>query len=357
MQVCRNDSHNSNHSYNSNRNHIVSQKSFVPHCSVQKWDKTFLDKYTMLRRLPIILLVSLVQLVLVSTLTACGSETPAPTSQPTSQPNAVATATVALAPTPTRPAPTSQPTSPLAAISPLATPKGATPRYTYEVVKVFPHDSSAFTQGLLFNEGILYESTGLNGSSSIRRVDLESGKVLALVPLPETFFGEGIAIVDQKLYQLTWQEQTGFIYDKETFDLQQQFSYPTQGWGITFDGKQLIMSDGTPRLYFWDPATIAQIGAIDVYDERGPVAALNELEYINGEIFANIWQTDQIARIDPTTGIVTGWIDLTGLLPPEDRTPTTDVLNGIAYLPEGNRLFVTGKRWPKLFEIRLLPEN
>lgn len=309
-----------------------------------------------LHRLRIVLLVILAQLFLLSTLTGCGAESPTPTSQPTSQPRPIATATVVVAPTPTRPAPTRQPTSPLAAISPLATPKGATPRYTYEVVKIFPHDPSAFTQGLLFDEGILYESTGLNGYSSIRRVDLESGKVLALVPLPETFFGEGIAIVDQKLYQLTWQEQTGFIYDKETFALQQQFSYPTQGWGITFDGNRLIMSDGTPRLYFWDPETVTQVGAIDVYDENGPVAALNELEYINGEIFANIWQTDQIARIDPITGAVTGWIDLTGLLPPEDRTPAADVLNGIAYLPEGNRLFVTGKRWPKLFEIRLLPE-
>ena len=311
----------------------------------------------LLHRLRIVLLVTLAQLLLVSTLTGCGSETPTPTSQPTSQPTAVPTATVAPTSTPTRPSPTSQPISPLAGISPLATPQGATPRYRYEVVKVFPHDPSAFTQGLLFDQGILYESTGLNGYSSIRRVDLESGKVLALVPLPETFFGEGIAIVDQKLYQLTWQEQTGFIYDKETFALQQQFSYPTQGWGITFDGKNLIMSDGTPRLYFWEPETLTQIGAIDVHDENGPVAALNELEYIHGEIFANIWQTDQIARIDPTTGVVTGWIDLSGLLPPEDRTPTTDVLNGIAYLPEGNRLFVTGKRWPKLFEIRLLAEN
>ena len=310
-----------------------------------------------LHRLRIVLLMILTQLVMVSTLTGCGSESPTPTSQPTSQPTPIATATVAVIPTPTRPAPTSQPTSPLAARSPLATPKGVTPRYTYEVVKIFPHDPSAFTQGLLFDEGILYESTGLNGYSSIRRVDLESGKVLALVPLPETFFGEGIAIVDQKLYQLTWQEQTGFIYDKETFALQQQFSYPTQGWGITFDGSRLIMSDGTSRLYFWEPETVTQVGTMDVYDENGPVAALNELEYINGEIFANIWQTDKIARIDPTTGAVTGWIDLTGLLPPEERTPAADVLNGIAYLPEGNRLFVTGKRWPKLFEIRLLPEK
>jgi glutaminyl-peptide cyclotransferase len=308
----------------------------------------------MLLRRKAILFVSLIQFILMSMLTACGSDPPTPTSAPTSPPVA-ATATIVRAPTPTRPAPASQPTSPLAASSPLATPVGTTPRYTYEVVKVFPHDPSAFTQGLLFDEGILYESTGLNGYSSIRRVDLESGNVLALVPLSENFFGEGIAIVDQKLYQLTWQEQTGFIYDKETFALQQQFSYPTQGWGITFDGKQLIMSDGTPRLYFWEPESLAQVGTLDVYDENGPVAALNELEYIRGEIFANIWQTDRIARIDPTTGAVTGWIDLSGLLPPAERTPNSDVLNGIAYLPEGDRLFVTGKRWPKLFEIRLVP--
>lgn len=245
--------------------------------------------------------------------------------------------------------------TPLAA-SPLAQPAGAAiPRYGYEVVNVYPHDPAAFTQGLLFDNGQLYESTGLYGGSSIRRVDLTSGKVLTMTAISADYFGEGITIVGDKLYQLTWQNQVGFIYNKTTFTPEARFSYPTEGWGMTFDGERIIMSDGTARLYFWDPATLATIGTVDVYDDKGPVVRLNELEYINGEIFANIWQTDLIARIDPATGAVVGWIDLTGLLPAVERMPTTDVLNGIAYLPEGDRFFVTGKNWPKLFEIRLVP--
>jgi glutaminyl-peptide cyclotransferase len=303
--------------------------------------------------------IGLALIGLVSGMTACGAdEEPTPTPQPIVAATTAPTATPIPLPTVGSLLPT--PTSvTIAALSPLPLPASTavTPRYTYKIVKVYPHDPEAFTQGLLFDEGILYESTGLNGFSSIRRVDLESGAVLALVPLPAAFFGEGISIVGDQLYQLTWQEQTGFIYNKETFAVQKHFSYPTEGWGITFDGERLIMSDGTARLYFWDPTTLAQVGAVDVYDENGPVVRLNELEYIHGEIFANIWQTDAIARIDPITGAVVGWIDLTGLLPLEDRTPTTDVLNGIAYLPAGDRLFVTGKKWPKLFEIRLVPQN
>lgn len=292
---------------------------------------------------------------IMSVLAACGAD-PTPTPPP---PTAMVAPTVMLTVTPTLP-PTvvSALPTPVAA-SPLPQPTVAAviPRYTYEVVNVFPHDPGAFTQGLLFDNGQLYESTGLEGYSSIRRVDLQTGEILASKPLTGTYFGEGIAIVGNNLYQLTWQARTGFIYDKTTFVETQQFSYPTEGWGITFDGQRLIMSDGTPRLYFWDPTTLAEVGAIDVHDETGQlIPMLNELEYVKGEIFANIWQTDLIARIDPATGAVTGWVDLSGLLPAAERTSTTDVLNGIAYLPDGDRLFVTGKRWPKLFEIRLLPQ-
>lgn len=308
----------------------------------------------------VVCLIQVLGLLLLLNLSACGSDRPTPT--PTALPIAVPTT-----PAPTQPAAVSHLPTPTALtipqaaqLSPLATAAqtaNAPRRYTYEIVKVFPHDPQAFTQGLLFDEGVLYEGTGLYGRSSIRRVELESGAVLAAVSLPEQFFGEGITIVDDTLYQLTWREQTGFVYDKTTLEPTQQFSYPTEGWGITFDGTRLIMSDGSARLYFWDPVTLTALGTLDVYDDTGPVTQLNELEAIEGEIFANIWQTDRIARIDPNTGAVVGWIDLSGLLPSDDRTPSTDVLNGIAYLPAGKRLFVTGKLWPKLFEIRLIPQE
>ena len=301
-------------------------------------------------------LMSSIALVgIISVLAACGSD---PT--PTPQPIPTATAAPTMAPTLPPTVVSLLPTPTTAAPSPLPQPTAAAviPRYTYEVVNVFPHDPGAFTQGLLFDNGQLYESTGLEGYSSIRRVDLQTGEILASKPLTGTYFGEGIAIVGNNLYQLTWQARTGFIYDKTTFVETQQFSYPTEGWGITFDGQRLIMSDGTPRLYFWDPTTLAEVGSIEVHDEAGQlIPMLNELEYVKGEIFANLWQTDLIARIDPATGAVTGWVDLSGLLPAAERTSTTDVLNGIAYLPDGDRLFVTGKRWPKLFEIRLLPQQ
>lgn len=235
-------------------------------------------------------------------------------------------------------------------------------RYTYEIVATFPHDAGAFTQGLLFDEEILYEGTGLYGESSLRRVDLASGVVLQQILLSPEYFGEGIAIVGDRIFQLTWREQIGFIYDKETFERIGEFNYTTEGWGLTYDGTHLIMSDGTDRLFFLDPATVTvvnqrQVSMVDPTDEiRKPVVRLNELEYINGEIFANIWQTDLIVRISPETGNVTGLIDLTGLLSAEDRTLATDVLNGIAYLPTTDQLFVTGKKWPKLFEIRLIEQ-
>jgi glutamine cyclotransferase len=228
------------------------------------------------------------------------------------------------------------------------------PVYGYRVINVYPHDPGAFTQGLVYEDGFLYEGTGMWGQSSIRRVDLETGQVLHIQPLDTQYFGEGIAIWADHIVQLTWQKNTGFVYDKATFAQLDTFQYPTEGWGITHDGSKLIMSDGTARLHFWDPDTFGEIGYVDVAAAGLPVTRLNELEYIDGLVYANVWQTDRIAIIDPATGAVTAWIDLTGLLPPEDRTPTTDVLNGIAYDAAGGRLFVTGKYWPKLFEIELI---
>ncbi|MEM8530888.1 MAG: glutaminyl-peptide cyclotransferase [Chloroflexota bacterium] len=234
-----------------------------------------------------------------------------------------------------------------------AQPPGTT-QYTYRVLNTYPHNPNAFTQGLIYEQGILYEGTGLYGESSLRRVNLTTGDVLQQHNLGEQYFGEGITIYGNRIIQLTWQENTGFIYNKENFELICTFEYPTEGWGITHDGRQLIMSDGTSTLYFWDPHTLAEIGRITVSDDGVPIDRINELEYIDGEIYANIWLTDEIIRIDPQTGHVVGRIDLTGLLPEEDRTQTTDVLNGIAYDTENDRLFVTGKLWPKLFEIELV---
>jgi glutamine cyclotransferase len=242
---------------------------------------------------------------------------------------------------------------PLAAVPPIATITPTVQFYTYTVVATFPHDPQAFTQGLVFDNGLLYEGTGLNGRSSLRRVDLETGEVLQQVDLASQYFGEGITVFGEKLYQLTWQSQKGFVYDKTTFALREEFAYPTEGWGITHDGQRLIMSDGTNRLRFWEPETLEETGFVDVFDGGSPIARLNELEYIAGEVFANIWQTDRIARIDPESGRVTAWIDLSGLLSPQERA-VADVLNGIAYLADEDRLFVTGKLWPKLFEIRLV---
>jgi glutamine cyclotransferase len=230
-----------------------------------------------------------------------------------------------------------------------------TPLYTYQIVAEYPHDPSAFTQGLQYVDGELYEGTGLYGESTLRRVNLATGQVLEQVDLPDDYFGEGIVVVDDRIYQLTWQSHIGFIYDKESFEQLDDFAYPTEGWGITYDGTHLIMSDGSPTLRRWDPETLAEVDQVDVVDAQGnPVTRLNELEYIDGEVYANIWQTDRIARIDPVTGRVTGWIDLTGLLADEDVTQPVDVLNGIAYDDTLDRLFVTGKLWPKLFEIDLV---
>jgi glutamine cyclotransferase len=228
------------------------------------------------------------------------------------------------------------------------------PVYSYNIVNTYPHDPDAFTQGLVFDDGVLYEGTGLYGQSSLRRVELETGDVLQVRELSDQFFGEGITIFGDRIIQLTWQSNIGFVYDKDRFELLQEFSYSTEGWGITHDGTRLIMSDGTSKLRFLDPQTFEEIGQVEVFDSNGPVTRLNELEYVEGEIYANVWQTDRIARIAPETGRVTGWIDLEGLLDVEDYSGKVDVLNGIAYDGQTDRLFVTGKLWPKLFEIELV---
>ena len=231
----------------------------------------------------------------------------------------------------------------------------ATPVYGYRIIHSYPHDPQAFTQGLVYEAGELYEGTGIRGQSTLRRVALESGLVRQQVALPGQYFGEGITIFGDRIIQLTWQSRVGFVYDKASFKLTQQFSYPTEGWGVTHDGSRLIMSDGTANLYLLEPETFTEIDRIEVRDDQGPVARLNELEYVRGDIYANVWQTDRIARIDLLTGRVAAWIDLTGLLPAADRQQRADVLNGIAYDAEGDRLFVTGKWWPKLFEIKIAP--
>lgn len=230
----------------------------------------------------------------------------------------------------------------------------AAPVFTYKIVNTYPHDQQAFTQGLVFKEGVLYEGTGLNGQSSLRKVKLENGEVLKIHKLPPEFFGEGITVCGDKIIQLTWKSHAGFVYDKDSFKLFKQFSYPTEGWGLTYDGRQLIMSDGTEGLYFLDPETFKELRRIKAHDSKGPVIKLNELEYINGEIFANIWPTDLIVKIDPRTGRVTGWINLEGLSPVNDGQKKK-VLNGIAYDAKSDRLFVTGKLWPALYEIKLVP--
>ena len=228
----------------------------------------------------------------------------------------------------------------------------ATPVYGYRVLAVHPHDPAAFTQGLVYYQGDFYEGTGLRGRSSLRRVALETGRVLQKRDLPDAYFGEGVTLFDDRLYQLTWQSHVGFVYDRASFDLLGTFDYPTEGWGLTHNGRELIMSDGTPTLHFLDPVTLQELRRVTVRDENGPVQRLNELEYIRGDVYANVWLTDRIARIDPATGRVLAWIDLSGLLPPEDR-PGANVLNGIAWDETGHRLFVTGKLWPKLFQIEL----
>ncbi|MDQ6610917.1 MAG: glutaminyl-peptide cyclotransferase [Gemmatimonadota bacterium] len=243
-----------------------------------------------------------------------------------------------------------------AAVVPVATAARA-PTYTYEVVASYPHDTGAYTEGLLWHEGHLFESTGQKGESNIREVDLKTGHVIRQHNIDAKYFGEGIIIFGEKMYELTWQDNVGFIYDWKTFALKSQFTYEGEGWAFTTDGKSLIMSNGSSVIAFRDPATFKVTGAITVTDHGTPVPKLNELEWIKGEIWANVWETDQIARIDPATGHVLGWIDLAGILPAADRRGKEEVLNGIAYDAKNDRIFVTGKYWAKLFEIKVKPRS
>jgi glutaminyl-peptide cyclotransferase len=272
-----------------------------------------------------------------------------------------ATATFAPASTPestTTLAPTrlpATPTPPPPTTAPEPSAIQETPVYGYRIVQTYPHDPEAFTQGLVYEDGILYEGTGLTlGRSSLRKVDLETGDVLQIHNLESEYFGEGISVVGDRIWQLTWQNHVAFLYDKETFEQLDTVQYPMEGWGLTYDGARLIMSDGTATLYFRDPETFEEIGHVQVHDDQGPIARLNELEYIDGLVYANVWQTDRIALIDPGSGRVTAWANLEGLLQPEDYAQTVDVLNGIAHDAAHDRLFVTGKLWPKLFEIELI---
>jgi glutamine cyclotransferase len=227
------------------------------------------------------------------------------------------------------------------------------PMYTYKTINSWPHDNTSFTEGLVIKNGILYESVGLNGSSSLRLVDLETGTVKTKVDLPAEYFAEGITVLDGKIYQLTWRNNKGFIYDQGSLSQLAEFSYPGEGWGLTDDGRSLIMSNGTNVITFLSPHTFQIEKVIKVMDDDKPLVNLNELEYVKGEIFANIWHSDKIVRIDPGSGRILGWIDLTGLYPSEDRSGKEAVLNGIAYDQTSDRLFVTGKLWPRLFEIQL----
>jgi glutaminyl-peptide cyclotransferase len=234
--------------------------------------------------------------------------------------------------------------------------QGAAPtRYGYAVVATYPHDPGAFTQGLVYRDGVLFESTGLRGESTLREVRLETGQVVRQRALSRQYFAEGLALWEDRLVQLTWTSGLGFVWDTATFEAVRTFGYAGEGWGLAQDGRRLILSDGTEWLRFFDPATLAETGRVRVTDGGRSVRNLNELEYIDGVVYANGWQTDRIAMIDADTGRVEGWIDLEGLLP-ADRRRGVDVLNGIAWDPDGRRLFVTGKLWPDLFEIRLIPQ-
>ena len=234
---------------------------------------------------------------------------------------------------------------------------GSIPVYTFEIINIYPHNTNAFTQGLVFDNNVLYEGTGRYYQSSLRKIELKTGEILKILRLDNKYFGEGVTVYKNRIIQLTWQSGIGFVYDKETFKLLHKFTYTTEGWGLTHDETHLIMSDGTSTLYFLDPETFDETNQIEILEEGLPVTGLNELEYIQGEIYANIWQTDLIARISPETGQVTGWINLAGLLSHIDYSKSVDVLNGIAYDNAHDRLFVTGKLWPSLFEIKLLPTN
>lgn len=226
---------------------------------------------------------------------------------------------------------------------------------SYQVLNVYPHDIHAYTQGLIYENGYLYEGTGQNNESSLRKVDIKTGEPLRILNLPGEIFGEGITIFGDKIYQLTYKSQVGFVYDKESFERLQKVYYENkEGWGLTQDGTQLIMSDGSNMIYFMDPEYFTEIGRLEVYDENGPVERLNELEYIDGKIYANIYGSDMIVIIDPGSGIVIATANFSGILPEKDKHSRIDVFNGIAFNPDHQSIYVTGKYWPKLFEIKLL---
>jgi glutaminyl-peptide cyclotransferase len=227
------------------------------------------------------------------------------------------------------------------------------PVQSYKVIATFPHDTTSFTQGLVFAaDGQLYESTGLQGESTLRRVEISTGNTLQRIDVPAQYFAEGLALVGDELLQLTWQHKLGFVYDRNTFKQKRTFSYQTEGWGIAYDGtSQLVMSDGTDTLTFLDPKTFAAARTMRVRDAGRTVGHLNELEWIEGEIWANVWMTDRIARISPNTGEVNAWIDLSSLFPAAERKPPADVMNGIAYDKATRRIYITGKKWPRLYQI------
>jgi len=238
----------------------------------------------------------------------------------------------------------------------LIKPAQAPEQFSYRVLATIAHDTSSYTQGLEFNDGMLYESDGEYGSSSLRKVDLKTGKVLKKQDLANEVFAEGLSVLGDKLVQLTWQENVGLVYNKNSFVLQGQFPYQNsrEGWGLCNDGERFYKSDGTNQIYFLNKDTYQEEGFIEVYNNQGPVDQLNELEFIDGKIYANVYQTDKIVMIDPKTGAVTGEIDLSGMLQPKERYANTDVLNGIAYDAAGKKLYITGKKWPKLFQIALI---
>jgi glutaminyl-peptide cyclotransferase len=246
----------------------------------------------------------------------------------------------------------------LADAQPSQPPSSSPPQeYTFRVVQAFPHDTSAYTQGLAYHDGFLYEGTGRNGQSSLRKVRLETGEVLQQVNLGQEYFGEGITLLNDKIFQITWQSKTGFVYDLNSFRLLQRFSYPSEGWGLATDGRDLFLSDGTSEIRVLDGESLRVKRRFKVHEGSKPVDQLNELEFVEGQLFANVWHSNRIARISPQTGDIVGWIDLTGLLSPSYRLEPEAVLNGIAYDSIEKRLFVTGKLWPRIFEIILLPKT
>jgi glutaminyl-peptide cyclotransferase len=241
----------------------------------------------------------------------------------------------------------------VAASTPVLQRANTAPVFRYQVVTSYPHDRAAFTQGLVYLDGFLYEGTGLKGQSTIRKIKLETGEILQQRRIDDQYFGEGIAVWQNTLIQLTWQSEIGFVYDLATFEPSRRFTYKGEGWGLTHDGTWLIMSDGTPALRFFDPATLEETGRVTVRDGKLPVDDLNELEFVKGEILANVWNTTRIARISPKSGQVTAWIDFSSLLSARDAAGA-EVMNGIAYDATRDRLFVTGKLWPRLFEVRIV---